>query len=337
MDDGTSNRSQFSELVRYSRPMMTAAGTFTIIIMVVGVMGNLLTLVALLRHSKIRTVAAAFIASLCLSDLLFCFLVLPFSASQFFHGTWIHGDMLCKMIPTLRYGSIGVSLLSIASISINRYILIAWPQLYTKIYTKTKVFLYISLIWLFSYGLQIPTLLGIWGVYGMDERLGTCSIKRDEYGNSSKTALFVIGFALPSVIIVACYSNIFWVVKRSHKRLAQHSSNGGKFKRSEMKITKMVLVIFICFVVCYLPITVVKIFDNEVRHAPLHVLGYLLIYLASCVNPVVYVTMNRQYRYAYLETLKCNYNSNLDSGTPGNTPTKTQGMSVQYMKNIVNT
>ncbi|KAH1021121.1 hypothetical protein HUJ04_010679 [Dendroctonus ponderosae] len=336
MDDGTINRSHFSELVRYSRPMMTVAGTFTVIIMIVGVLGNLLTLVALLRHSKIRTVAAAFIASLCLSDLLFCFLVLPFSASQFFHGTWIHGDVLCKMIPTLRYGTIGVSLLSIASISINRYILIAWPQCYAKIYTKTKVILYISLIWVFSYGLQVPTLLGQWGVYGMDERLGTCSIKPDANGSSSKTALFIIGFALPSVIIVLCYSNIFWVVRQSHKRLAQHSSNGSKFKRSEMKITKMVLVIFICFVVCYLPITIVKIFDTRVEHAPLHVLSYLLIYLASCVNPVVYVTMNKQYRYAYLETLKCNYNSNLDSTTPAHTPTKTHGMSVAYLKNMVN-
>ncbi|KAL1505623.1 hypothetical protein ABEB36_005146 [Hypothenemus hampei] len=299
MEYGTTNRSQFSELVRFSRPMMTLAGTFTIIIMVVGVLGNLLTLVALIRHSKIRTVAAAFIASLCLSDLLFGFIVLPFSASQFFHGTWIHGEILCTMIPSLRYGTIGVSLLSIASISINRYILIAWPQLYTRIYTKTKVFFYVFLIWAFSYGLQIPTLLGKWGVYGMDEKLGTCSIKPDSNGNSSKTALFVIGFALPSIIIVLCYSNIFIVVRKSHKRLAQHSSNGGKFKRSEMKITKMVLVIFICFVVCYLPITIVKVFDNDVQQAPLHVLGYLLIYLASCVNPVVYVTMNKQYRYIH--------------------------------------
>lgn len=317
---------------RYSRPMMTAAGSFTIIIMVVGVLGNLLTLVALLRHSKIRTVAAAFIASLCLSDLLFCFLVLPFSASQFFHGTWIHGEILCTMVPTLRYGTIGVSLLSIASISINRYILIAWPQLYSKIYTKTKVILYIAAIWLFSYGLQVPTLMGKWGEYGMDEKLGTCSIKRDKNGNSSKTALFIIGFALPSVIIVVCYSNIFWVVRKSHKRLAQHCTNDGKFKRSEMKITKMVLVIFVCFVVCYLPITISKVFDPEVKHAPLHVLGYLLIYLGSCVNPVVYVTMNKQYRNAYLETLRCKYNSNLDSQSPGNTPTKTQGMSVAYLK-----
>lgn len=42
--------------------MLTAAGVFTILIMLIGVIGNVLTIVALLRHSKIRTVAAAFIA-----------------------------------------------------------------------------------------------------------------------------------------------------------------------------------------------------------------------------------------------------------------------------------
>lgn len=41
---------------------MTAAGVVTLFIMIIGVIGNLLTAIALLRHSKIRTVAAAFIA-----------------------------------------------------------------------------------------------------------------------------------------------------------------------------------------------------------------------------------------------------------------------------------
>lgn len=259
--------------------------------------------------------------------------MLPFAASQFFHGAWIYGDVLCMMIPTLRYGSVGVSLLSIASISVNRYILIAWPQLYQTIYTKLKVFLYISAIWVFSYVLQVPTLLGKWGVYGMDEKLGTCSIKPDENGHSSKTALFVIGFALPCIIIVVCYAKIYWVVRTSHKKLQQHNT-GNKYKRSEMKITKMVLVIFVCFLVCYLPITVVKICDQDVNHPELHILSYLLIYLSSCVNPVVYVTMNRQYRLAYLETLKCNYNSNLDSQQTQAPPSKGANMSVSYLKNI---
>lgn len=44
--------------------MLTVAGVITLITMIVGVVGNSLTIVALVRHSKIRTVAAAFIARL---------------------------------------------------------------------------------------------------------------------------------------------------------------------------------------------------------------------------------------------------------------------------------
>ncbi|XP_050509209.1 G-protein coupled receptor moody-like isoform X1 [Diabrotica virgifera virgifera] len=333
MEIAKMDRSQFSELLRYSQTMLVAAGVLTIVIMVVGIVGNLLTCVALVKHAKLRTVAAAFIASLCFSDTIFGVIVVPFAASQFFHGKWVHGDVLCKVIPTLRYGCVGVSLLSIGSISINRYILIAWPHLYQTIYTKAKVAMYIGAIWAFSYGLQIPTLLGKWGTYGMDTKLGTCSINPDEHGNSSKTALFVIGFALPCVVIVICYANIYWVVRKSHKKMQMHNS-GNKYKRSEMKITKMVLVIFICFVVCYLPITLVKIFDVEVHHAPLHIISYLLVYLSSCVNPVVYVTMNKQYRMAYISTLLCKYNINLDSQLTQPPPSK-NNMSVAYLKNMI--
>lgn len=63
-----------------------------------------------------------------------------------------------------------------------RYILIAFPHEYPRIYTKTKVAIYITCIWLFSYGMCLPTAFGIWGVFGYDERLGTCSIKEDESG-----------------------------------------------------------------------------------------------------------------------------------------------------------
>ncbi|KAL3267250.1 hypothetical protein HHI36_011383 [Cryptolaemus montrouzieri] len=317
----------------YSRPMLTVAGVITLIIMIVGVVGNSLTVVALVRNAKIRTVAAAFIASLCISDLLFCLMVLPFAASQFFHGTWIHGDVLCSMIPLLRYGSVGVSLLSIVIISINRYILIAWPALYPSIFTRAKVTLYIIGIWAFSYGLQVPTLFGIWGTFGLDDKLGTCSIKEDEYGRSPKTMLFLCGFALPSIIIVLSYATIFWVVRQSHKRMAGHTSSTN-YKRSEMHITKMVLVIFICFVVCYLPIAIIKVLDRNVEHPPVHVICYILLYLASCVNPVVYVTMNKQYRQAYLNTIQCNFVNNIESYNTQPPNSKTH-LSVNYLKNMV--
>jgi hypothetical protein len=51
-------------------------------------------------------------------------------------------------------------------------------------------------------------------MFGLDDRLGTCTILKDNNGNSSKTALFVIAFVIPCCVIVCCYARIFWVVHK---------------------------------------------------------------------------------------------------------------------------
>ena len=79
-----------------------------------------------------------------------------------------------------------------------------------------------------------------------------------------------------------------------------------KQKRNEWRITKMVLAIFLSFVACYLPITITKVLDKEVNWPGLHIFGYIMIYLSSCINPIIYVIMNKQYRHAYKTILLCN-------------------------------
>lgn len=78
-----------------------------------------------------------------------------------------------------------------------------------------------------------------------------------------------------------------------------------KAKRNEWRITKMVLAIFLSFVICYLPITVAKIADSDVTLPALHIIGYILLYLSSCINPIIYVIMNKQYRQAYKTVIMC--------------------------------
>lgn len=70
-------------------------------------------------------------------------------------------------------------------------------------------------------------------------------------------------------------------------------------------ITKMVLAIFLSFLACYLPITIIKVVDKNVNWPGLHIFGYIMIYLSSCINPIIYVIMNKQYRQAYKTVLLC--------------------------------
>ena len=71
--------------------------------------------------------------NLALSDLIFCCFNLPLATSTFWHRVWLHGPLLCRLFPLLRYGLIAVSLFTILAITINRYIMIGHPRLYSKL------------------------------------------------------------------------------------------------------------------------------------------------------------------------------------------------------------
>lgn len=128
---------------------------------------------------------------MCVADFIFCLLVLPFDSIRFIDASWANVRFLCVLVPFLRYGNVGVSLLSVGAITINRYlkqklinaplivikivfsklkffficryIMIAHHGIYARIYKKHWIAAMIIFCWLFSYGMQVPTLIGKWG------------------------------------------------------------------------------------------------------------------------------------------------------------------------------
>lgn len=97
--------------------------------------------------------------------------------------------------------------------------------------------------------------------------------------------------------------NVSAVAKIKSTRIKD--TRDAKAKRNEWRITKMVLAIFLSFVLCYLPITVTKVADKDVNHPAFHIFGYIMLYLSSCINPIIYVIMNKQYRQAYKTVILC--------------------------------
>lgn len=68
------------------------------------------------------TVVYLVVFSLCTSDMVCCVAVMPFSVYYYLTGKDFAADspVLCVLQPTLRYANVGVSLLTIAMITINR-------------------------------------------------------------------------------------------------------------------------------------------------------------------------------------------------------------------------
>lgn len=88
-----------------------------------------------------------------------------------------------------------------------------------------------------------------------------------------------------------------------------------RMSNKDKKLLKMILVIFSSFLVCYLPITVTKIFKDSIDWRGLNIAGYILIYLTTCINPIVYVVMSSEYRSAYKNVLLCKNEFGLNHAT----------------------
>lgn len=71
------------------------------------------------------------------------------------------------------------------------------------------------------------------------------------------------------------------------------------------KVTRMCFAVFLCFALSYIPFLLLNILDVK-AHAPrvVHMLAANLTWLNSCINPVLYAAMNRQFRQAYGSLLK---------------------------------
>lgn len=73
--------------------------------------------------------------------------------------------------------------------------------------------------------------------------------------------------------------------------------------------------------------TFLQFFNSCLCSIPvIHVAGYLLLYASACVNPIIYVIMNAQYRAAYAAALCCPLSrlSGLTSGAYPSSPVACQ-------------
>ncbi|XP_046406107.1 protein trapped in endoderm-1 [Ischnura elegans] len=303
-----SGQSMESCVSPYPRPATLFASAAAILFIAIGVTGNLITALALLRCSKLRGHATtAFVISLSFSDLLFCATNLPLTASRYINEAWVLGDTLCKLFPFFFYGNVAVSLMNMVAITINRYILIACRSYYDRLYTRKYIALMLAFAWLFSFSMMVPPLAGYWGQFGLHAPTFSCTILKKN-GLSPKKFLFVFGFFLPCVVIITSYTCIYWKVRQSRLNLQSYSTNGAvtcsqqnNQRREDIRLTRMMTIIFSCFLLCFLPLMLVNVVDDEVKYPTVHVLASVLAWASSVVNPFIYAGSNRQYRAAYRE------------------------------------
>ncbi|XP_032017837.1 atypical chemokine receptor 2 [Hylobates moloch] len=188
---------------------------FYSLIFVLGLSGNLLLLMVLLRYVPRRRMAEIYLLNLAISNLLFL-VTLPFwGISVAWH--WVFGNFLCKMVSTLYTINFYSGIFFISCMSLDKYLEIVHAQPYHRLRTRAKSLLLATIVWAVSLAASIPDMVF---VQTHENPKGVWNCHADFGGHGTIWKLFLrfqqnlLGFLLPLLAMIFFYSRIGCVLVR---------------------------------------------------------------------------------------------------------------------------
>lgn len=131
--------------------------TLYIIFIILAIFGNLLIILVISFNNFMRKPTNYFILNLAVCDLAIVFSCMWVQVVLTLNKFWTLGKFFCKFNTFLQMVSIIASVLTLASISCDRYFGIAHP--FKTIITKKRSFCIITSIWTFSILISIPSFI----------------------------------------------------------------------------------------------------------------------------------------------------------------------------------
>lgn len=273
-----------------------------LLVCAVGLGGNALVIYVVLRHAKMKTVTNIYILNLAVADVLLM-LGLPFLATQNAVSYWPFGPVLCRLVMTLDGVNQFTSIFCLTVMSVDRYLAVVHPIRSARWRRPRVAKLASTAVWAFSLLMSLPLVV----FADIQEGWDTCNLSWPEpvglWGAVFIIYTSVLGFFGPLLVICLCYLLIVVKVKASGVRV------GSTRRRSERKVTRMVVVVVLVFVGCWLPFFIVNIVNlavilpEEPAAAGAYFFVVILSYANSCANPVLYGFLSDNFRQSFRKVL----------------------------------
>ena len=246
----------FSELT-WSDPRSIVIFMILCLIIVLVILGNTLVIVAICTNSKLRTVTNYLVVSLAVADLTLGIVVLPFSATLEVFGLWVFGRQMCSIWLATDVWMCTASILNLCAISLDRYIAVTKPMRYSSIITSRKGKLLIAGVWLVSFLICLPPLIGwndrqqtneflniFYSSSNTSDVVNNCDLLKCELNLESGYVLYsALGsFFIPTFIMLFFYLRIYIAASKTQQAIKKgfrvsRRKNGGKGFSDETNVT----------------------------------------------------------------------------------------------------
>uniref|UniRef100_T1JH54 G-protein coupled receptors family 1 profile domain-containing protein n=1 Tax=Strigamia maritima TaxID=126957 RepID=T1JH54_STRMM len=188
-------------------------------IIVSAVFGNLLVILSVIRHERLRVITNFFVVSLACADLLVALLAMSFNASYELLGEWIFGPIACDFWNTFDVFFSTASIMHLCCISVDRYYAIIKPLEYPLKMTGKRVFIMLVIVWVSAAIISfIPIFMGWYATEAsMKRRLADPTICEFVVNRPYAVISSSISFWIPGVIMLFTYRRIYIEASRQEK------------------------------------------------------------------------------------------------------------------------
>ncbi|KAK9534601.1 hypothetical protein VZT92_007036 [Zoarces viviparus] len=274
-----------------------------IIVCVIGLGGNTLVIHIVLHYSKIESVTNIYILNLAIADELFM-LGLPFLAVQNTLQSWPFGSFMCRLVMTVDSINQFTSIFCLTVMSIDRYLAVVHPIRSSRWRRPQAAKVVNGTVWAVSFLVVLPVVI----FANIQKAGGTCNIAWPQPANIWRAAFIIytstVGFFCPLLIICLCYLLIVFKIRSSGKKVHATST---KRRKSERKVTRMVVIVVAVFVFCWLPFYALNIINLLVslpsEYQGLYYFVVVLGYANSCANPIVYCFLSDNFKRGFRKAL----------------------------------
>lgn len=290
----------------------------------VGIVGNSLIVYSVVQFRRMKSLSNVFLASLATADLILIIFCVPVKFAQLFSFTWTFGNFLCKFVHYIQNLSATCSVYTLTAMSFERYYAIMYPVECRYICTMSQTKRIIALTWLGSIVLAMPVLwVQVLKEVGDNEHRAHWCIPDWEHvvgWRIYELYMLIMILIIPLIIMTYSYGHIcdrLWSVMRNRTTtfpLSQQTVYIDASTNKMSQVIKMLIVVVIVFVLCWTPIlifNVLKAFSiipalNYGAVKPIKTTFHLFSYANSCVNPIIYGFMSRNFRASFKAALiKC--------------------------------
>ncbi|XP_037335378.2 thyrotropin-releasing hormone receptor [Pungitius pungitius] len=299
----------------------------TALICVVGIAGNVMVMLVVLRTKHMVTPTNCYLVSLAVADLIVLLAAgLPNISDVV--AFWIYGHTGCLCITYLQYLGINASSCSITAFTVERYIAICHSMKAQLICTVSRAKRIIAAVWVFT---SLYCIMWFFLVDTDETVHANGVVVRCGYRVSRNYYMpiyfldFTLFYVIPLAVAIVLYGLIARILFMSP--LASHTSDGGgsvhqgrcrstnKPNRggvsARKQITKMLAVVVILFAALWMPYRTVVVVNSFID-PPYHNTWFLLfcrtcIYTNSAINPIVYNLMSQKFRVAFKKLCGCSW------------------------------